>query len=145
MDDRHDPQPAPGARSGVTGLHAAAMIAPPRVTAGAVITRRRTPALAAWRAGARTPAPAPGGAADLMHDHGGEDGLIVVHFRNRVHLPVSVLASEAGYDIETAWQAVAELLQCGFLTARPDGDGYDATIPGPGPGHSHGARPAAAR
>ncbi len=135
MHDHDPPTRTPDARSRVIRLPAPAAMSRPRVAAAQVIARRRTPALATWRAGAPPPATARahGGPADLLHDHGDQDGLIVVHFHNRVHMPVSVLAQEAGFDIETAWQALAELVQCGFLTARPDGDGYDATTPGPGP------------
>ncbi len=48
---------------------------------------------------------------------------------------ISALADQAGFSIQTAWLAMSELVTRGYLTARPDGDGYDAAIPGPGDGH----------
>jgi len=50
MHDHDTPARTPGTRSPVIRLPAPATVIPPRVTAAQVITRRRTPALATWRA-----------------------------------------------------------------------------------------------
>ncbi len=148
MRDR--PSSAAG-EAGLAGRRSAIrLITPPSpgrpwVSAGEIIAGRRTPQRDTWRAGAPAPGPASafGGPADLLQDHGPRDGLIVVHFPCRVDMLASALADQAGFSIQTAWLAMSELVTRGYLTARPDGDGYDATIPGPGDGHHTRANAAA--